>query len=198
MKKDLFLFVIIALAVLMFNPVPIHSTICAYRTSVDTPTVNFTDTLVGRKSKTTTVTITNTCDCSLSLNNLHVSLSGESGEFNIETNTCTGTLANAASCQVGISFEPSAAGIHSALLNLTTTEATFGNRSALSGTGISNGNTALLISAASNDDSSGCTAAASTGSAGKKSFGPAALGFFTIISLVFCAVAIRRRARKRS
>ncbi len=200
MKKYLFLIGVIVLSVLVFNPIPINSTVCAYRTSADMPTVNFADTIVGNKSGTTTVTITNTCDCGLALNNLVVSLSGESGEFNIETNTCTGMLANTSSCQVGISFEPSTTGSHSASLTLTTTEATFTNRSALSGTGIvASDNTALLVAAAaSRDDSSGCDATASTGAAGGKSFGPAALGFISIMGLVLGIAAVRRGTRKRS
>jgi hypothetical protein len=194
-KKKLFILATIALATFMFNYVPGYSSVCGYEITPSTSTIGFTNTLVGNKSDTTILTITNTSDCNFSLTNLVVSLSGESGEFNIETNTCSGTLVFNANCQVGISFEPSTTGSHSASFTLTTTEATFAGQVTLSGTGTDN--TALIIAAASRDDSSGCDATASTGAAGGKSFGPAALGFVAIMCLVLGAVSIRRSTRKR-
>jgi hypothetical protein len=196
-KKYLFLLVMIALTAFMFLPLSVNATCGLPTISSDYTTIDFLAITVGNKSATTTLTITNTSGCA-TLNNASVSLTGESGEFNIESNTCTGTLASGATCQVGLSFSPSSAGAHSASLTLTGTEATFTDQVALSGTGITSGdNTALLIAAAaSRDNSSGCDATASTGVAGGKSFGPAALGFIAIMGLVLGVAAIRRRTKK--
>jgi hypothetical protein len=195
MKKYLFLLVLTAFAAFMILPLSIYAS-CGYTLSFDNTIIDYLDTIIGNKSATTTLKITNT-GCG-TYNNLSISLTGESGEFIIESNTCTGSLSSAASCQVVLSFMPSTAGNHSALLTLTTNEATFTNKVSLSGTGIAVDNTALLVAAAaSRDKSSGCNATASTGAAGGKSFGPAALGLVAVMGLLLGAVAIRRGTRKR-
>lgn len=194
--------ILAGLVMYFINPVPAYSTACSYDVTPSPASIPFADTTVGDSSASTTVTITNTSDCSYSLTSLSITLSGDSGEFSIGTNTCTGTLLNAESCQVDITFEPTAAASRSASLVLTTGEVTFSNLVALSGTGIaasapSADSTALLGVAAmqSQDDSDGCNAIASTGAAGKKGIGPAALGLVAMLGLVMATAAVRRRKR---
>lgn len=199
MKKAIILMATMVTGLVMygFNPLPVYSAACFYEVTPSPTSVPFADTIVGNSSAATTVTITNSGNCDLT--SLSASLSGDSGEFSIGTNTCTGGLSHGASCQVDITFEPSAAGNSSAALSLSTGEVNFPDLVALSGTGIAApaDSTALLAVAAlqSQDDSDGCNAIASTGAAGQRGFGPAALGLVAMLGLVMATAAVRRRKR---
>ena len=121
--------------------------------------VDFGAELVGASTTDQTVTITN--EGQQTSGTLRTSLGGTNpGDFAIDSNTCTGTLAGGASCSVTVHFTPTALGSRSATLSISAFPGD--PRSvALSGTGV----TALYVSPGSYDfgtQHQGSTPAAAT------------------------------------
>jgi hypothetical protein len=102
--------------------------------------VGFGPVYVGASTTDQTVTLTN--EGQQTSGTLHTSLGGANpGDFAIDSNTCTGTLAGGQSCSVTVHFSPAALGSRTATLSISASPGD--PRSvALSGTGV----TALYVS----------------------------------------------------
>ena len=102
--------------------------------------VDFGAELVGASTTDQTVTLTN--EGQQTSGTLSTSLGGtDPGDFAIDSNTCTGTLAGGASCSVTVHFTPTALGSRSATLSISAFPGD-PRSAALSGTGV----TALNVS----------------------------------------------------
>jgi hypothetical protein len=195
-KKYLFLFVIAILAMFINVPVSVNSIPCSIGLSAVPATVDFGLLNFGATSTYQYVTFTNSGTCSETL----ISINETGDTFNVfsQDSGCTvsSTLNTGQSCTVGFQFTPND-GATDFTSRFSFTFSTSGIINIdLSGSG-GNDNSAAIISLFYNkDDSSGCDATASTGVAGGKSFGPAALGFIAIMGLVLGVAAIRRRTKK--
>lgn len=75
--------------------------------------LDFADQQVQTESAPSTVTVTVTGALDLDVTNTTVT-----GDFSLGTNTCTGTIANGASCTVGVSFAPTVTGSRTGSLTL--------------------------------------------------------------------------------
>lgn len=96
-------------------------------------TQNFGDVVVGQTSTASMFTVTNTGSAASSAVTVAIS-GGNASDFSIGANTCTGTLAPAATCTVSVTFAPpSAASPHMASAMLTASAGTATASSALSG-----------------------------------------------------------------
>jgi hypothetical protein len=99
--------------------------------SIAPPSLTFADQLVGTASASQTVTVTNTGNLPITLNSV-----SNNGEFNITSNSCTGSLAVNASCSVAVRFTPLATGTRTGLLTIASSALNSPHTVGLSGTGI--------------------------------------------------------------
>jgi Ca2+-binding RTX toxin-like protein len=82
------------------------------------PDRTFTARLVGSTSAAQAVTLSNTGNAPLTIDG--VTLAGDNlGDFAVATNACGITLAAGASCNIGVTFKPTALGARSAILRVT-------------------------------------------------------------------------------
>jgi hypothetical protein len=88
---------------------------------------------VGTTSISQTVTLTNSGDAMLTLSGM-IFAGANTADFPIESNTCGSTLAIEASCTIGISFDPTASGARSAILQIVSNAASSPDMIQLSGT----------------------------------------------------------------
>lgn len=194
-------------ALFMWNQIPVHPAPCSYGITFSLESLNFGSQVVGTTSSSQLVQVMNTSDltCTTQLSGMTLSMSGaHASQFDIDQGTCGSTLAHGAVCNAYITFSPDSAGdfTDGAIFTVSVTAPnSISDTMTLSGIGTTieeqNLSAALLALINNKDDSSGCDATASTGAAGGKSFGPAALGLVVIMGLVLGAVAIRRGTRKR-
>jgi trimeric autotransporter adhesin len=102
--------------------------------SLSSSSLTFAARDLGTTSIPQTVTLTNTGDATLTI--AGETFSGANvGDFPIETNTCGSTLASGANCTIGISFDPTASGARSAVLQIMTNAASSPDKIQLMGTG---------------------------------------------------------------
>jgi hypothetical protein len=80
------------------------------------PLLGFAQQAIGTTSPPQTVTLTNTGTATLNISNITVT-GANAGDF-AQTNTCSSSLAVNASCQVSVTFTPSAAGIRTAAVSI--------------------------------------------------------------------------------
>jgi hypothetical protein len=152
------------------------------------------------------VLVTNSSSCTADLTDFTIEIQGTyAKDFKIVSDDCGDTLAWNASCTANVVFSPKAIGVFDTGTTFTATGAyavgsTVSTNLELAGTGTEPepGTVAMLTQLGSKDNSDGCNATASTGVAGKRSSGPAALGLVALMGLVLGAVTVRRRMRKRS
>jgi len=188
MKKNLVLALAVVAAAFVCLPGSVHAAPCPYEIEASTVTVDFGAVNLA-STETDIVTINNNtdtggyCDAGITF-----TITGDdSDNFSYAADASCTTVAEGSSCTVEVSFTPDIDGEFNATLNVivsTTTRDTV----ALTGTG-------YVSNDSDSDDSSGCDANASTGVAGKKAFGPAAIGLFAMLGLVMGTAAIRRRMR---
>ncbi len=101
--------------------------------SLSSSSLTFAARDLGTTSIPQTVTLTNTGDFALMISG--ETFSGANvGDFPIETNTCGSTLASGANCTIGISFDPTASGAQSAILQIMTNAASSPDNIQLMGT----------------------------------------------------------------
>jgi hypothetical protein len=101
--------------------------------SLSSSSLTFAARDIGTTSIPQTVTLTNTGDATLTI--AGETFSGANvGDFPIETNTCGSTLASGANCTIGISFDPTATGARSAILQIMSNAASSPNNIQLMGT----------------------------------------------------------------
>ena len=93
---------------------------------------------VGQTSTATTFTITNTGPSAS--DNVQVAIQGTTTDFHITANTCQ-TLAPAATCTVGVTFSPTAAGVRNASVHAAVTGSV--TSASISGTGANPGDLAV-------------------------------------------------------
>jgi hypothetical protein len=89
---------------------------------------------VGTESAVKTVTVKNNLPTTLTINGITV-VGTNSGDFLQSASTCGPSLGSGASCTVSVSFEPTATGARSAVLNVADSATTSPQTVALSGTG---------------------------------------------------------------
>jgi len=199
-KKYLFLLVMAALAAFFFALVSVNAAPCSVGLTAVPTTIDFGLSNFGATSAYQYVTFTNTGTCPETLNSIDIT--GDTYSSFSQNSGCavSSTLNAGQSCTVGFQFTPQ--GNIDGVTDFSSTY-TFNFSSSgpieidLNGSGRNDNSAALLALINNKDDSSGCDATASTGAAGGKSFGPAALGLVVIMGLVLGAVAIRRGTRKR-
>jgi hypothetical protein len=201
MKKIVVICLLLAAVAVVGTQIPAHSGVpCTYSVSI-TPAapVDFGSVLVNKKSEPQTFIVTNTSTCTPAIT-YFVGTQGDSGcQFDYDLTTCIGgTLAQGASCNAVLRFEPEEEKSYSGTFEVTVTAPeTLSSSTVLTGTGTANNSlTALLLSQLGKDDSDGCNATASTGAAGGKSSGPAGLGLIALMGLVLGTATVRRRMRK--
>src|SRR6185295_4992475 len=100
--------------------------------SIAPTSLTFTDQLVGTSSASQTTTVMNTGNLAVTFNSVGTS----NAEFNITSNTCTGSLAVNASCSVAVRFTPLATGTRTGLLTIASSALSSPHTVGLSGTGI--------------------------------------------------------------
>ncbi len=102
--------------------------------TVDENAFEFGDTLVGDTSAPMQLTVTNTGNIASGVPTVTL-VPASTEDYEITANTCTAALAPAATCSVSVAFSPSAAGEHTAAVNVSATPG--GSvTTALSGTGL--------------------------------------------------------------
>ena len=113
-------------------------------TSLSSVSLTFSAQNVGTTSTAQTETVTNTGTASLSIST--VALGGaNAGDFAKSSDTCTGaTVAPAGTCEVTLTFTPSAAGSRSASLSFADNAASSPQQVTLSGTGVATAPQAVL------------------------------------------------------
>jgi hypothetical protein len=98
---------------------------------------NFVTTMVGSSSSDSPVTFTLTNNTGVTVTGVAISFTGaNAGDFS-KTTSCGTTLASSASCQIFITFTPTAAGSRTATLSVSDSDASSPQTSGLSGTAIS-------------------------------------------------------------
>lgn len=189
MKKYLYVFILSVFTVLMAFSPSLFAAESMYSIEASPGSIDFGTQAVGSVSGAETVTISNTGSVSVSMLTLEI-INDTAGYFSINSTTCGATLSEGTSCTANIVFAPNTEGSFTANLSIDTDETGY-ILIDLAGTG----NTTSINSNNSDDDNSGCDAAASTGKAGKGGFGPAALGLAAMLGLVMATAAVRRRFR---
>jgi trimeric autotransporter adhesin len=101
--------------------------------SLSSSSLNFAGRDIGTTSIPQTVTLTNTGDATLTISG--ITFAGANiGDFPIESNTRGSTLASGANCTIGISFDPTASGMRTAVLQIISNAASSPDVIQLSGT----------------------------------------------------------------
>lgn len=100
--------------------------------SIAPTSLTFADQLVGTASASQTTTVTNTGNLAVTFNSVGTS----TADFNITSNTCTGSLAINASCSIAVRFVPSAVGSRTGSLTIASSALSSPHTVGLSGTGI--------------------------------------------------------------
>ena len=180
---------------------------CEYSITANPASLDFGNQAAGTDTGSRTVTIRNSSILWAGPCNeltVGVSLAGPgAGQFVIDSENCT-TLALGAECTANIVFSPDAEGAFTGSFEVSGTgPAAVSDSTILTGNGtpfgsIDEATTLLLSMLKTSDGSDGCNANASTGAAGTRSSGPAAMGLIALMGLVLGAVTVRRRMRKRS
>lgn len=88
-----------------------------YQPQLDIGTLVYSALLPGMNSPQKSVRLTNTSDSDLQITNIEAT-----GDFAVGTNSCVGTLAPGASCEVPVSFQPSSVGPHNGQLKISTND----------------------------------------------------------------------------
>ncbi|MBN2158169.1 MAG: choice-of-anchor D domain-containing protein [Spirochaetes bacterium] len=181
----------------------LNAVACSLYASFSPTTYDFGSVPVGDTSGETTVTITigdnGACGGGETWTGFNLSLTGANADqFDLISDTCPSTVSSGSTCTATLAFSPTASGNYTdAALQVDSSSDSMD----LSGTGTEagaeSGSSAILLSLLNNDDSDGCNATASTGAAGRRGFGPAALGLVALMGLVLGTAAVRRRMRKR-
>lgn len=197
MKKYLASCMIALFAAFIWATPQVYPAEPCFTTLTMTPaTLNFAPREVGTTSAPQTVTLTNTGGCTIY--DLATAFGGPGADDYLgNSDTCDATLAPDESCTVDIQFNPQAVRDYTATFEISSSSISSPVITALTVNADNTGTIALLLSLANGDDESGCNADASTGVAGKKSFGSAALGLVALMGLVLGTAAVRRRMRKR-
>lgn len=103
--------------------------------SVTPGTLAFSSQYVGSTSSSQTVTLSSTGSIPLTVTGISIT-GAQAGDFS-QTNNCGSSVANGFSCQVAVSFAPTAAGSRAATLSITDNASNSPQTVALSGTGVS-------------------------------------------------------------
>jgi parallel beta-helix repeat protein len=111
----------------------------------------FADQIVGSTSAALSTTITNTASTATTVCGISIT-----GDFS-QTNTCASSIAAKGSCTVNVDFTPTAQGVRSSLLQITTTDGGSPRSVSLTGNG-----TDFSIAAASNGSTSATVTAGNT------------------------------------
>jgi hypothetical protein len=97
---------------------------------------NFATTMVGSSSSDSPATFTLTNNTGVTISGVIISFTGATpGDFT-ETTSCVTTLASSASCQIFVSFTPTATGLRIATLSVSDSDASSPQTSGVSGTAI--------------------------------------------------------------
>jgi hypothetical protein len=100
--------------------------------SIAPTSLTYSDQLVGTASVSQSVTVTNTGNLAVTFN----SVATNNAEFNITSNTCSGSLAIGANCSVAVRFVPAAIGTRTGSLTIASSALSSPHAVGLSGTGI--------------------------------------------------------------
>lgn len=100
-------------------------------------------TTVGKSSATKIVALVNTGDQLLAVNG--ISITGVNASDFAQSNTCVPTLAPNANCSISVFFNPSAAGLEEAMLQITDDGAASPQSTVLTGTGLATASSVTLM-----------------------------------------------------
>lgn len=117
-----------------------------------TPRLTFAGTRIGSSSAVQSVTVKNTGLSTLDIASGGITIAGADASSFTRTTTCASTLAANASCSVGVTFKPRAAGALTATLEIADNAAGSPQKMTLSGTGVTPGAIGLTPSALSFPD----------------------------------------------
>lgn len=186
MKKYFVMALVVALAAFMCAPGAVYTAPCTYDVAATVDTVDFSAVDLA-STGTEVVTISNNDNDGYCAAAITFTITGDDADnFSYEAAPSCTSVADFASCTVDVSFTPDVDGEFNAALNVIVGSTTY-DTVTLAGT--------AAATSSSDGDTSGCDASASTGVAGTKAFGPAAMGLFAMLGLVMGTVAIRRRMR---
>lgn len=149
------------------NTVQLSGTGAASAPSFSPPSLSFPSTAVNQSSSST-VAVTNNGNAKLTVSG--ITLGGTKPKMFTYTSNCTGQIAPKATCNLQVTFKPTTAGTHSAVLNIADNSPASPHAVSIAGTGLTAASSKMTVVSSANP-ATGCApvlfSVAVSGTAGK-------------------------------